>query len=528
VPAGWPAPYFSPSPDKMTSLNYSDDGSDSGGVHTNSGVNNKAAYLIVDGGTLNGKTITSLGVGSTVAAKRIDALSKAGKLYYDVEDLLLTSGSDYQDLYDYLYQGCVSLIGTRAKSTTGALSTPFTAANCVEVREATQAVEMDKQPLYVASPEAAICDGVLVPTDLWVDDMETTTSGNWVMTPATGDNRWSLSNNNANSGTYSYWAPDAAMTTDLSIAQTRNVVLPTTTQLGTKKAYLHFNHWYGFEGGWNAYDGGTVEYAVVSGTTVGPWSRMDALPAVNGFNATVSSSFGNPIGGRRAFGFQSYGYQSSRFDITSLAGTTAKSLRFRFRIGTDSSTGHDGWEIDDVRVYTCGTKPANPVAPNLLQNRSFEYQWDNNTFADGWGPSDKLTRSTSVPQIRRTGLFSGRLSDWTKNAFSVEQKVAVTAGTTYTFTGYYMIPTNASDVFSFAPQVVWMNSAGTPLGAAVPLMTTRTTHTGSVWTAISKTGLIAPTGATRAAVRLVSTNLGNAAQTAPGTLIYVDDFYFGQ
>ncbi len=50
-------------PDRMTSPNYTADASeaDAGGVHTNSGVNNKAAFLITDGGTFNGRTVTGLG-----------------------------------------------------------------------------------------------------------------------------------------------------------------------------------------------------------------------------------------------------------------------------------------------------------------------------------------------------------------------------------------------------------------------------------------------------------------------------------
>ena len=47
-------------PDKMTSTRYDSDASstDDGGVHTNSGVGNKTAYLISQGGTFNGVTVT--------------------------------------------------------------------------------------------------------------------------------------------------------------------------------------------------------------------------------------------------------------------------------------------------------------------------------------------------------------------------------------------------------------------------------------------------------------------------------------
>src|SRR5262249_43244097 len=48
-------------PDRTGSPLYFGGETDSGGVHSNSGVNNKAAFLMTDGGTFNGQTITGLG-----------------------------------------------------------------------------------------------------------------------------------------------------------------------------------------------------------------------------------------------------------------------------------------------------------------------------------------------------------------------------------------------------------------------------------------------------------------------------------
>ena len=47
---------------------------DNGGVHFNSGVNNKAAFLMTDGGTFNGQTVTGLGI------------AKVARIYYEVAD----------------------------------------------------------------------------------------------------------------------------------------------------------------------------------------------------------------------------------------------------------------------------------------------------------------------------------------------------------------------------------------------------------------------------------------------------------
>src|SRR4029077_5569896 len=108
---------------------------DNGGVHENSGVNNKAAYLMVDGGTFNGKTVLPLGT------------TKVAKIYSECQTHLLTSGSDYADLYDALYQGCNNLVGTNS----------ITVGDCQQVRNATDAVEMNLQPVANFNPEAPVC-----------------------------------------------------------------------------------------------------------------------------------------------------------------------------------------------------------------------------------------------------------------------------------------------------------------------------------------------------------------------------------
>jgi bacillolysin len=77
---------------------------DYGGVHTNCGVNNKLCFLLTDGDTFNGQTVTGIGI------------SGVADLYYEVQTNILTSGADYTDLYHALKQAAVNLgwsIGVR-------------------------------------------------------------------------------------------------------------------------------------------------------------------------------------------------------------------------------------------------------------------------------------------------------------------------------------------------------------------------------------------------------------------------------
>lgn len=319
-------------PDRMTSPNYTADPDelDAGGVHTNSGVNNKAAFLITDGGTFNGRTVTGLGI------------AKASRIYYEVETNLLTSASDYADLADALQQACNNLVGTGG----------ITAGNCVEVGDAVAAVEMDQTPPTAPNPEAPVCPAGQAASDLFFDNLENPASGKWTRQTATGSNTWFYPQNSnpygfdatfATSGTTNLWGYNQSSTADYSMAMTSSVPIPAATS-----AYLRFDHSFGFEddaGG--AYDGGVLEYSTDAGAT---WVDTGGLGSVNGYTGTISNSFDNPLGGRSAFVRESNGYISSRFNLSSLAG---QNVRFRFRIGTDSLIDDYGWFVDDVRIYTC-------------------------------------------------------------------------------------------------------------------------------------------------------------------------------
>ncbi len=112
-------------PDRMGSPLYYNGSSDNAGVHTNSGVGNKLAYLLTDGGTFNGRTVTGLG------------LTKAPLIIYWAANLL-TASSDYQGYGNALQASCASLVGTSG----------ITEDDCAQVETAARAVEII--PTYTA------------------------------------------------------------------------------------------------------------------------------------------------------------------------------------------------------------------------------------------------------------------------------------------------------------------------------------------------------------------------------------------
>jgi len=322
-----------PQPDRMgdTTYYYCGEG-DNGGVHYNSGVGNKATYLLVDGDIFNGYEVTGIG------------MDKTAKIFSEVQTNMFTSASDYADLYDDLYQACVNLIGTSS----------ITAADCQEVEDAVDATEMNQQPASCPATEASVCDSGS-PNNLFFDDLENTASGNWTHAAITGSDEWyypqtanpyGFDATYATSGVYNLWGYDQSAIGDYYIEMTSDVALPSGIT-----AYLHFNHAHMFE---DDYDGGVVEYSANGGA----WTDVGSLFTHNGYNGTIDSGWGNPLGGRSAFVDESHGYYSSRLDLSSLAG---QNVRFRFRMGTDSSVWDYGWFIDDVRIYTCAAVSPSPT-----------------------------------------------------------------------------------------------------------------------------------------------------------------------
>ena len=316
------APYNDP--DKMTSTNYYTGTGDDGGVHTNSGINNKAAYLMVDGGSFNGKTVTAIGADKTLA------------IYYEVQTNLLISGADYADLYNALYQGCLNLVGG---------SSGIVSGDCQQVRNATDAVEMSLQPVANFNTDAAICSAGSTLNDTLYDNLESGTS-NWTI----ANGRWQYGSpygTYAHSGTNFLFANDYPATMDDAYVKLKPVIIPAN-------GYLHFAHAYDFEKYSNNpdyFDGGVLEYSTNNGAS---WLDAGSLIEVNGYSGTISTVENNPLKGRSAFVGTSHGYISTRLNLASLAG---QSVTFRWRMGLDDGGSRWGWWLDDVRVYECRVRP---------------------------------------------------------------------------------------------------------------------------------------------------------------------------
>jgi bacillolysin len=305
-------------PDRMTSPFYYTLSGDGGGVHTNSGVSNKTAFLLTDGASFNGQTITGLDIDKTAA------------IFYEAQTHLLTSGSGYRDFANALVQGCQNVIGTYGISST----------DCDQVSNAVAATEMEQEPVVGFNPDAVLCPaGQEVAQYTFLDDFETAPYP-WLVANLSGANTWGLASGYASSGVISLYVQDASSVSDSTVYNSPAVTLPAG-------AYLHFKHSYGFES--PNFDGSVVEYSTNGGTT---WTDLGGLySAGQNYTGTISTCCSNPLGGRSAFVDSSHGYVSSRYDLSSLGGSN---FQVRFREANDNIVaGPLGWLVDDVAIYTC-------------------------------------------------------------------------------------------------------------------------------------------------------------------------------
>lgn len=329
-------------PDRMTSPNYTGDfgGQDAGGVHTNSGVGNKTAYLIAAPGkkTFNGQTVVGIGV------------DKSAAIWYRVNNFMLQSGSDYADVGVALNQACRDLIGVRPKNQRGkpSPSGKITKFNCAQVAKAVKATELAKPPLVWPIPaEAPYCAGKARPVYAFQERFEEKSSSKYRLAPS--DNHWFVTTAYAASNSHAVGAGNVS-----------GGSLRFSTQLTMKfpvkvppKAFLRFAQMYNL---YNQQAGGVVEYQI-AGTKA--WHRVQPFMFThNKYNAQIAQGSGNVLAGQRAFSGFSGGWTSSRINLAKLAG---KRVKFRFRLATGNAGAWDAWLIDDVQMFAC-PKGVLPVA----------------------------------------------------------------------------------------------------------------------------------------------------------------------
>jgi hypothetical protein len=104
----------------------------------------------------------------------------------------------------------------------------------------------------------------------------------------------------------------------------------------------------------STFDGGVLEISINGG----PYQDIIAAGGsfvTGGYNGTISSGFGNPIGGRQAWTGTTAGFVTTTVNLPAAA--NGQNITLMFRMGSDNSISAVGWRIDNVEVsaivYNC-------------------------------------------------------------------------------------------------------------------------------------------------------------------------------
>ena len=161
---------------------------------------------------------------------------------------------------------------------------------------------------------------------------------------------------------------------NLGIAGDESLVSP-DLNVGSEPFTISFRHRYSFElapiapipglPGTTPLDGGVLEIAVDGGD----WQDVTQYATYTYPSTIATSAMGQPnnnvLAGRRAWAGLSAGFANNQYVNVNLnLGTkvAGKTVKVRFRIGTDDGTGAPGWDIDDIAFGGITNKPFGTLA----------------------------------------------------------------------------------------------------------------------------------------------------------------------
>ena len=138
-------------------------------------------------------------------------------------------------------------------------------------------------------------------------------------------------------------AKNAAYSPDPSSIGVNELVSPNIT-IASTSAQLTFRNNYNLE---TSFDGGVLEIKIGSG------SFTDILTAggsfvSGGYNYTLSTIFGNPLGGRQAWSGNSGGFITTVVNLPAAA--AGQSIQLKWRCGSDDSNNGPGWYLDTISI----------------------------------------------------------------------------------------------------------------------------------------------------------------------------------
>jgi hypothetical protein len=212
---------------------------------------------------------------------------------------------------------------------------------------------------------------------------------------------WATTTAAADTAPNSVFADDPGHVTD-------NLLVSPPITITSASSQHTFRHSYNTE---DRYDGGVLEISSNGGTFKDILSAGGSFLA-NGYNQSIPTTFSSPIGGRAAWSGNSGGFVTTTVSLP--ASAAGKSIRLRWRLGSDASVAGSGWHVDTVSIaqtiyQCCSLAATDNAAPALIITSHVDLQQVATTnitvsgTASDAGDGDNGIASVTVKGIRAVG-----------------------------------------------------------------------------------------------------------------------------
>lgn len=207
---------------------------------------------------------------------------------------------------------------------------------------------------FITMPAPGDCPAGITPIQIFSDDIENGDNG-W--THSGTQDTWQRSGLETSSGNFAWFAEDLPSVSDQQLVSPA-ITLP-NDQLPMVLSFQNSQTIEDDAGNGACWDAAILEISIDDGSN---WTQiMPSELLTDPYDGTVNDFMAgpNPLVGLQAWCADPEDFIRSIVDLSAYQGET---VRFRFRMGTDSSVGRagDGWFVDDVMVQAC------PASEDLL------------------------------------------------------------------------------------------------------------------------------------------------------------------
>jgi hypothetical protein len=207
---------------------------------------------------------------------------------------------------------------------------------------------------FTTTGEPGACSPTSTTVVAYTTDFESGTAG-WTSS-GTGST-WALSGVNTTSGVNAFHATDPSTLSDQRLVSPA-VVLPDVSQSPITLRFQNRQYFETPNTDGRCWDAGILEISTNGGST---WAQVpnsalltDPYDNVIWNDTPGNNPITNDYGATQAWCDPAQAFLNNVVLLDAYAGQT---VNFRFRLGSDSAAGNEGWTIDDVTVQSCSSGP---------------------------------------------------------------------------------------------------------------------------------------------------------------------------